>query len=87
MFFDVGTGTGAVAQRAAAIVGPRGRILAIDPSRDMLALARNRIAACGLTNVTLREGRAESIAADDRSFDVVLSSLTLRQCSGNRNAN
>jgi DNA-binding ferritin-like protein len=82
MFFDVGTGTGAVAQRAAAIVGPRGRILAIDPSPDMLALARNRIAACGLTNVTVREGRAESIAADDRSFDVVLSSLTLRQCSG-----
>jgi SAM-dependent methyltransferase len=71
---DLGTGTGAVAERAGTIVG---RVLGIDPSPEMLALARNRIVARGLTNVTLREGRAEAMPADDRDFDVVLSSLTL----------
>ena len=74
---DLGTGTGAVAQRAGAIVGPDGRVLGVDPSPDMLTFARNRMAARGLTNVTLSEGRAEAIPADDRGFDVVLSSLTL----------
>jgi len=74
---DVGVGTGAVAERAAEIIGSSGRAVGVDISPDMIALARQRMAARGLTNVTLREGRGESIPADDRDFDVVLSSLTL----------
>ena len=74
---DLGTGTGAVAQRAAAIVGPGGKVVGMDISPQMLAMARARIAAGGCANVTLQEGRAEAIPADAGSFDVVLASLSL----------
>src|SRR5713101_2662396 len=68
---DLGTGTGAVAQRAAAIVGPSGRVVGVDISPEMLALARHGAATLGLGNLTLLEGRAEAIPAEDTGFDVV----------------
>jgi SAM-dependent methyltransferase len=74
---DLGTGTGAVAERAAQVVGPQGHVVGVDMSPDMLALAQRRVAAGGLTNVRLREGRAESLPAEDAAFDVVLASLSL----------
>lgn len=74
---DLGTGTGAVAERAAEVVGPGGHVVGVDISLQMLALARARVAARGYAHVTLQEGRAETIPADDRSFDVVLASLSL----------
>lgn len=74
---DLGTGTGAVVERAAEVVGPGGHVVGMDISLQMLALARARVIARGCTNVTLQEGRAETIPADDNSFDVVLASLSL----------
>ena len=74
---DLGTGTGAVAERAAAIVGTGGQVVGIDVSPGMLTRAQERMATRGLSNVTLREGRGESIPAEDDAFDVVLSSLVL----------
>jgi SAM-dependent methyltransferase len=74
---DLGTGTGSVAIAAAGLVGPSGRVTAVDISPDMLALARRRVAESGFTNVDLREGRAEQLPADDGSCDVLLASLSL----------
>ena len=74
---DLGTGTGAVAERAAAIVGPDGRVVGVDISAEMLALARRRVEARGLGNVTVREGQAESLPVEDAGFDAVLASLSL----------
>jgi len=74
---DLGTGTGAVAERAAEVVGPGGHVVGLDISLQMLASARARVVARGWTHVTLQEGRAEAIPADDSSFDVVLASLSL----------
>ena len=74
---DLGTGTGAVMERVAPVVRPRGDVVGMDISRDMLALAQQRLAGRGLTNVSLREGRAEAVPADDGAFDVVLASLSL----------
>ena len=37
---DLGTGTGAVAERAAEVVGPGGHVVGVDISLQMLALAR-----------------------------------------------
>ena len=39
---DLGTGTGALAEQAAALVGPAGRVVAVDISPEMLAAARGR---------------------------------------------
>jgi SAM-dependent methyltransferase len=46
---DLGTGTGAVAARAARLVGPDGLVVGVDISADMLRAARQRVAAQGLT--------------------------------------
>jgi SAM-dependent methyltransferase len=74
---DLGTGTGALAQRAAVAVGPSGRVVALDISPEMLSLARQRFSRLGLANIAVREGRAESIPAEDDAFDVVLASLSM----------
>jgi SAM-dependent methyltransferase len=74
---DLGTGTGAVAERAAPMVAPAGQVVGIDVSAAMLALAQQRMVTHGITNVTFREGRAEELPTDDGSFDAVLASLSL----------
>lgn len=58
---DLGTGTGAVAVRAGALVGAAGHVTGVDISEEMLALARERAVALGLRNVTFRLGPAEAI--------------------------
>ena len=77
IILDLGTGTGAVAERAAAAVGPNGRVVGVDISADMLACARGRAAARGLGNLELREGRAESLPVADGAFDAVLACLSI----------
>jgi len=74
---DLGTGTGAVAARAAQLVGPNGLVVGVDISADMLRAARQRAAAQGLTKISFREGHAEALPAENESFDVVLASLSL----------
>jgi len=74
---DLGTGTGAVARRAAALVGPSGRVVGVDISPEMLALARRSAAGLGLVGPTFLEGRAEAIPAEDATFDVVLACLSM----------
>ena len=74
---DLGTGTGSVAIGAARLVGPSGRVTAVDISPDMLAMARRRVAESGYANIAVREARAEQLPADDGSFDVLLASLSL----------
>ncbi len=74
---DLGTGTGAVALRAAAAVGPTGHVVGVDISREMLALAQRNATNLGVDNITLLEGRAEAVSAEDAAFDAVLASLSM----------
>ncbi|MGC2491929.1 SAM-dependent methyltransferase, partial [Candidatus Binatus sp.] len=48
---DIATGSGEPALTAARAVGQSGRVVAVDMSPGMLAIARERIDAAGLTNV------------------------------------
>ncbi len=74
---DVATGTGAVAlelvrQHGCSVVG-------VDRSADMLAVARARIAARGLTSrIELHEGRAEALPFAEASFDALTVTYLLR---------
>jgi SAM-dependent methyltransferase len=53
---DLGCGTGDPALALAQWVGPRGRVLAIDNSEAMLAVAKRRARILRLRNVTFRRG-------------------------------
>src|ERR1700722_16786400 len=48
---DIATGSGEPALTAARAVGPSGRVVAVDMSPGMLAIARERIDAAGLAQV------------------------------------
>jgi SAM-dependent methyltransferase len=74
---DLGTGTGAVAERAAMRVGPKGEVVGVDISTDMLALAQRRLVDQDLDNFELQEGRAESIPVASNDFNVVLACLSM----------
>src|ERR1051325_4326652 len=52
---DLGTGTGSVAARVALSVAPGGTVTGIDISAEMLAVARQRIAAMGLSNISFQQ--------------------------------
>jgi ubiquinone/menaquinone biosynthesis C-methylase UbiE len=69
---DVASGLGPVARRAAAVVGPAGRVVATDISEPMLALAAARPVPAGWAPIEYLPGPASAIAAPDDSFDAVL---------------
>ena len=73
---NVGTGTGKIMELAAPQVGLNGHVLGVDLSPEMLAYAQTQLTTNGLNNVSLREGGAEAIPADENSSDVVLTSLS-----------
>ncbi len=74
---DVATGTGWVAIAVARRVGPSGRVVGVDLAPEMLAHARRKPAAAGLSNVEFREGDAERLDFPDQCFDVVLCASSL----------
>jgi demethylmenaquinone methyltransferase/2-methoxy-6-polyprenyl-1,4-benzoquinol methylase len=59
---DVGCGTGLNFARLQEAIGPRGRLIGIDRSSQMLAGARERVQRHGWHNVTLLEGAVEDVA-------------------------
>jgi ubiquinone/menaquinone biosynthesis C-methylase UbiE len=88
---DVACGTGLASLPAAAAVGPRGRVVGIDLSARMVDEARARAAACTggaaqgdarLAPLRFERMDAESIALDERDFDVALCALGLMYMPG-----
>ncbi|MDE2313356.1 MAG: methyltransferase domain-containing protein [Elusimicrobia bacterium] len=59
---DVACGTGSCFALLEARIGPKGRIVGVELSPDMLALARKRVVNEGWKNVTLIESSMESAA-------------------------
>lgn len=69
---DVGCGTGILAREIASRIGSTGRVVGIDPSPGMLALAKERG-----PSVEWRQGVAESLPFPDQSFEAVVSQFAL----------
>jgi len=69
---DIATGSGEPALTAARVAGSSGRVVAVDLSPGMLAIARERVDAAGLRNVELIESDAESLSLEAHSFDAAL---------------
>ena len=67
---DVGCGTGTITLRMAEAVGPSGRVLGVDISEQQMGLARQRVAAAGVTQVQLVLDDATIHSFDRHSFDL-----------------
>lgn len=73
---DVGCGTGLCFSAILERIGPRGRLVGVEPSVDMLEQAGQRIERAGWKNVELRLGLAEEQLRDDEDVDAALFCFT-----------
>jgi SAM-dependent methyltransferase len=69
---DVGCGPGAMLPALSAAAGPHGRVTAVDADPQAVTAARALVAAAGLGNVAVRQGRAEDTGLAAGSLDVVM---------------
>jgi SAM-dependent methyltransferase len=74
---DLGSGAGFDCFVAAQLVGPRGEVVGVDMTAEMLAKATAVAAELGLANVTFRRGILEDLPVDDGWADVVISNSVL----------
>jgi ubiquinone/menaquinone biosynthesis C-methylase UbiE len=74
---DLGSGAGIDLLLAAKKVGSEGRVIGIDMTDEMLARARENIAAAGLTNVEVRRGIIEDLPVETGTVDWVISNCVI----------
>jgi SAM-dependent methyltransferase len=70
---DIGCGCGATTLELARAVGPAGRVVALDISAPMLAVAKARAEAAGIANVDWLQADAATAALD--GFDLLVSNF------------
>ena len=70
---DLGSGAGFDCFIAAGKVGPKGHVVGIDMTEEMLTKSRQTAQAMGLWNVEFREGVIEELPVEDGWADVVIS--------------
>ena len=74
---DLGSGGGIDAFLAAGEVGATGRVIGVDMTPEMIALARENASRRGHANVEFRQGRLEALPVDDGSVDAVTSNCVI----------
>lgn len=74
---DLGSGAGIDCFLASRRVGPRGRVIGVDMTPEMVAKARANARSGGYPNVEFRLGEIERLPVPDRSVDVVLSNCVI----------
>jgi 2-polyprenyl-3-methyl-5-hydroxy-6-metoxy-1,4-benzoquinol methylase len=74
---DLGSGAGLDCFIAAKVVGPQGRVIGLDMTPDMLALANENKAKLGAANVEFRKGEMEAMPVDDGTVDVIISNCVI----------
>jgi arsenite methyltransferase len=70
---DLGSGTGKICFIAAQIVGPKGKVIGVDMTDEMLEVARRNVPVVaehiGYSNVDFRKGRIQDLALDLELLD------------------
>jgi ubiquinone/menaquinone biosynthesis C-methylase UbiE len=74
---DVACGTGAATRLAARSVGPKGRVVGLDLSSDMLDVASTSAQETAAGPIEWRKADVGALPVDDESFDVVLCAFGL----------
>ncbi len=74
---DLGSGGGIDCFLAAKMVGEKGKVIGVDMTPEMIALAERNLAKVGATNVEFRHGQIESLPVDSGSVDVIISNCVI----------
>ena len=78
---DLGSGTGKICFIASQVVGPKGRVVGVDMTDEMLEIARRNVPLVseniGHANVEFRKGRIQDLAPDFDLLDTELKSSRL----------
>ena len=74
---DLGSGAGLDLLLAAQRVGPRGRVIGIDMTDEMIAEAERNIAKSGHRHVEVRKGIIEDLPVEDAATDWVISNCVI----------
>ena len=73
---DLGSGTGKICFIASQVVGPKGRVIGIDMTEDMLEVARRNAPVvaerAGFSNVEFRKGRIQDLRLDLEKLDAAI---------------
>ena len=74
---DLGSGGGFDCFLAARAVGPAGKVIGVDMTADMVALARRNAEKSGVQTVEFRLGEIEHLPVADSSVDVIMSNCVI----------
>jgi len=74
---DLGCGAGFDCFLAARKVGPKGRVIGVDMTPEMIQKARENAKVGGFSNVEFRLGEIEHLPAPDNSVDVIISNCVI----------
>jgi ubiquinone/menaquinone biosynthesis C-methylase UbiE len=79
---DVGSSSGYLARKLAAVTGPTGRVTGVDPSQAAIAYAQRH----ALPAMTFTVGVAQGLDLPDSSFDVVTCTLAMHHIPARKRA-
>lgn len=83
---DLGSGGGKICFIAAQVVGPKGRVIGVDCTEDMLALARQHqptvAQRIGYDNISFRKGRIQDLQLDLERLEQHLSARPIADSQG-----
>ena len=74
---DLGSGAGFDCFLASKIVGPRGKVIGVDMTAEMVAKAKANADHGGYSNVEFRQGEIEALPVEDNSVDVIISNCVI----------
>lgn len=74
---DLGSGAGLDCFLAASKVGPKGRVIGVDMTPEMVEKARENARRNDIQNVEFRLGEIENLSIEDESVDVVISNCVI----------
>jgi arsenite methyltransferase len=74
---DLGSGPGLDALLAAGLVGPKGRVIGVDMTPEMIAKAEENAKKHGAKNVEFRLGEIERLPVESGCVDVVVSNCVI----------
>jgi ubiquinone/menaquinone biosynthesis C-methylase UbiE len=74
---DLGSGAGFDCFLASNLVGPKGRVIGVDMTAEMVQRARDNALKGGYKNVEFRLGEIEALPVEDNTIDIIISNCVI----------